>query len=159
MASVQCHKPSEQINNQVQSSTYHQKTTTTETRHNKNHNTNTNEHSFTEKVKEMAHSARKMFNHQEHEGHDPVPNHAQKPTSSCSSGTAHCGVKTEKKKKKKMVKKTEGYDGHCMPKMLDHVKNMKKKVKKNKEEKHGASSNDSGSSSESDNETTKKKVT
>ncbi|KAH6804373.1 hypothetical protein C2S51_032620, partial [Perilla frutescens var. frutescens] len=120
MASVQCEKPSK-----------------------KNQPTNTNEHSLSDKVKDMAQSARKLFHHQEQH----APDHMQKPTSNCPSGAARGGVKTETAKKKK--KNTEGHEGHCMPKMLDHVKNLKKK--KNKEEKH------SDSSSDSDNEITKTK--
>ncbi|KAI3468626.1 hypothetical protein Pfo_025289 [Paulownia fortunei] len=146
MASVQCHKPCEKSCQQAKCSTDHQKTTKTETCHNKNNTTHSHEHSLTDKVKELSH---KVFNHHEHNGCGPNNGH---PTSNCSTtGTAHCGVKTEKKHK---TKKTEGQEGHCMPKMLGHMK-------KKKEHNHGSCSNDSGSSSESesesDNETCKKK--
>lgn len=164
MASAQCQKPSDQTNHQVQATTYQQKTTTTETCHCKNKTTSHNEqHSFTDKVKEMAHSARNMFHHHDNKGSvanngHAVNNHVQKPTANSSSttGAPHGGVRTEKKKTM-TVKKTEGGEGHCMPKMLDHMKMNKKK--KNKAEKHSGSSSDSGSSSESDNETCKNKVT
>ncbi|KAL9177515.1 hypothetical protein ABFS82_01G063900 [Erythranthe guttata] len=135
MASVQFQKPTEQ----VQPSTNHQKTSTTETCYCKNNNSTVNhneQHSFSDKVKEMAQSARKMFNHQ-----NPATNNS-------STGG---GVKTETKKKKVTTKKTEGHDGHCMPKMLDHIKNKKTKKNKDKDE------FDSGSSSDSENDKYKKK--
>lgn len=132
MASIQCKK----TNNQIQNTTYHQKPTITEACHNKNHTTNTHEHTLSDKVKDMAHSARKLFHHHE-------PDHTQKPTGNCS-----CGLK--KKKEKRMVKNLEGHERHCMPNMLDRLKNLK--TTKNKEQKY------SDSSSDSDNETTKNKV-
>ncbi|KAL3652758.1 hypothetical protein CASFOL_002441 [Castilleja foliolosa] len=132
MASLQCHKPCEQTN--------HTKTCQT------NHNKHTNEHSFTDKVKEMTH---KIYHPHGHPNHTQLTN---KPTNNnCFTGpTAH------HHEKKHNMKKTEGHDGHCMPKLLDH--NMKMKKKKSHNKRAGGYNDDSGSSSdESDNESCKNK--
>ncbi|KAL2527696.1 putative zinc transporter protein [Abeliophyllum distichum] len=152
MASMQCHKPCEKTNNHVhvQSSS---------------HKTNT-EHSFADKVKEVAHSAGKMFGNehknQENHGHKHVhaPEHRIGETNKQSAGsglngtttTHHAAAKTEKKKK-------EGNGNNCMPMILDHMNMHKNKnkthKKKNKERKHTDGSD--SSSSDSDNYARKKK--
>ncbi|CAA0812102.1 Unknown protein [Striga hermonthica] len=122
MATQQLCKPcDQQVNHTV---TCHEKTTTkVETCHNKH----AHEHSFTDKVKDMTH---KIFDHNKH----PHNNN-------CST----TGVKTHHHHQ---VKKTEGQDGHCLPKMFDH--NTKKHKKKSRKNKHDGGCSDSGSSSSSD---------
>lgn len=100
-------------------------------------------HSLSKKVKEMAHSAGKLFHPHDH-----------KPT--CNKcGGAKKKKKTEtNKKKKKVVKNTEGHWSHWMPNMLDHLK-----IKKNSEVKNIESGSDSDSDCECESNITRKKVT
>ncbi|XP_057802616.1 uncharacterized protein LOC131017896 [Salvia miltiorrhiza] len=121
MASAQ----SQQSSHQIEHSTYHRKII----RDDKNNSTNTHEHSLGDKVKDMTHSAWKLFDHH-------GPNDTQ----------------VEMKKKKQ-------HERHCISKMIGHVKNLKKKkMKKSKEDRYrGISSSDSESSSDNDNDITKKK--
>lgn len=149
MASMQGHKPIEQTNNHVESTVICQKTTP-QTYYKAN-----SEHSFTNKVKEMANSALKMFTehkHQEHHGqngghHTPYGHHQG------SHLNKHNTAATDKKKK-------EGHGGNFIANIGEHIKNMKKK-KNRKAGKccNGASSDSSSSSSddESDNKTSGKK--
>ncbi|KAK2966502.1 hypothetical protein RJ640_019031 [Escallonia rubra] len=139
MATTQCQKPADQTKHHVQASGHGHNSN--ETRHREN-----NEHSFTNKVKEMANSACMMFTGHTH--HEPHKNHRQrrKPANQVQQPEGHgsctmpSNTTTEKKKK-------EGHAANCIPKMGDH----KRKEKHRKAKKEGKRSNSSSnSSSESD---------
>ncbi|XP_011101024.1 histidine-rich glycoprotein-like [Sesamum indicum] len=68
MASEKCLKPCEQTNPCAQPTNYYQKTTATYACHDKPKPIH-HEHSLTGIVKELAHSATKIFHHDDHHGH------------------------------------------------------------------------------------------
>ncbi|XP_011101026.1 uncharacterized protein LOC105179128 [Sesamum indicum] len=68
MASEKCLKPCEQTNPCAQPTNYYQKTTATYACHDKPKPIH-HEHSLTGIVKELAHSATKIFHHNDHHGH------------------------------------------------------------------------------------------
>ncbi|XP_027085594.1 uncharacterized protein [Coffea arabica] len=166
MASMQCHMPVEQTYTHVESTVISQKTTT-ETSQKAN-----NEHSVTNKVKEMANSARKIFTehkHQEHNGqngeHHSHRHHAQHGAaknhvslhhdheshatshvqqSACQGSQMYAANAAANDKKKK-----EGHGGHFIANIGEHIKNMKNKMN----HKAGKSSDGSSSDDESDKET------
>ncbi|XP_059277746.1 uncharacterized protein LOC132031891 [Lycium ferocissimum] len=169
MASVQCNKPTQQ-NNHVQPSTLcnktsprtgqkagcnktstptSQKTVCNKTCTHTNQKANNENHSFTEKMRGMAH---KMFHHEPHtqqgqkahtqQGRQSVCHascathgtHNNQSQHSASHGSTATHTKTNGKKKMEV---------HCMPTIMR---------KKNKEEKYKFSDSSSSSSDDSDNE-------
>lgn len=166
---MQCHEPVEQTYTYAESTVISQKTTT-ETSHKAN-----NEQSFTDKVKEMANSARKMFTehkHHEHNGqnggrhslyghhaqHGAAKNHVPVHHGSHATGrvqqSACGGSQMHAANAASTDKKTHG--GNFITNIGKHLKNMKNKENR-KADKFSDGSSDSSSDNESDKETFGKK--
>lgn len=157
MASIQCSKPAA-----VQQTIVVCHKTTTETCH----SNGPKEHSFTDKVKDAAHSATKIFDHKNHQQNSGQHCHlSQKPHGAAPVATAThshtsanqqtcCGQQTNTTHKKE-----EGHGGF-LHNLGEHIKNLTSK-KKHRKNRPAGDCNDSSSSSsddESDNETCEKKV-